>query len=117
MAGAANLTADNTGRLFGDVEQQAVINAWQQVGIVVSRVGLDAASTSTEATAVGSPMKQRIENPRKQRIENETNAAAFPCRILRGCTPCAARLVARRGLSRAMPKIGKLSRQPWRHRP
>jgi hypothetical protein len=32
----ANLTADNAGRLFGDVEQQAVINAWQQVGILVT---------------------------------------------------------------------------------
>jgi hypothetical protein len=32
----ANLTADNAGRLFGDVEQQAVINAWQQVGIIVT---------------------------------------------------------------------------------
>ena len=32
----ANLTADNAGRLFGDVEQQAVINAWKQVGIIVT---------------------------------------------------------------------------------
>ena len=32
----ANLTVDNAGRLFGDVEQQAVINAWQQVGILVT---------------------------------------------------------------------------------
>jgi hypothetical protein len=32
----ANLTADNAGRLFGDVEQQAVINAWEQVGIIVT---------------------------------------------------------------------------------
>jgi hypothetical protein len=31
----ANLTADNAGRLFGDVEQQAVVNAWKQVGINV----------------------------------------------------------------------------------
>jgi Thermolysin metallopeptidase, alpha-helical domain/Thermolysin metallopeptidase, catalytic domain len=32
----ANLTADNAGKLFGAQEQQAVINAWQQVGINVS---------------------------------------------------------------------------------
>jgi Zn-dependent metalloprotease len=32
----ANLTADNAGRLFGDVEQQAVINAWEEVGIIVT---------------------------------------------------------------------------------
>src|SRR5215831_919879 len=31
----ANLTADNAGRLFGYAEQQAVIDAWQQVGITV----------------------------------------------------------------------------------
>lgn len=31
----ANLTADNAGKLFGTTEQQAVINAWQQVGINV----------------------------------------------------------------------------------
>ena len=32
----ANLTVDNAGRLFGDVVQQATIDAWQQVGIVVT---------------------------------------------------------------------------------
>jgi len=32
----ANLTVDNAGRLFGDVEQHATINAWDQVGIVVT---------------------------------------------------------------------------------
>ena len=32
----ADLTVDNAGRLFGDVEQAATIDAWQQVGIVVS---------------------------------------------------------------------------------
>lgn len=32
----ANLTVDNAGRLFGDAEQQAVISAWQQVGITVT---------------------------------------------------------------------------------
>jgi hypothetical protein len=31
----ANLTADNALHLFGDPEQQAVINAWKQVGIIV----------------------------------------------------------------------------------
>lgn len=31
----ANLTADNAAKLFGAAEQQAVINAWQQVGIIV----------------------------------------------------------------------------------
>jgi Thermolysin metallopeptidase, alpha-helical domain/Thermolysin metallopeptidase, catalytic domain len=32
----ANLTADNAGRLFGATEQQAVIDAWQRVGILVT---------------------------------------------------------------------------------
>ena len=32
----ANLTADNAGRLYSDVEQQAVIEAWHQVGIIVT---------------------------------------------------------------------------------
>jgi hypothetical protein len=32
----ANLTADNAEQLFGTVAQQAVIDAWQQVGIIVS---------------------------------------------------------------------------------
>jgi hypothetical protein len=32
----ANLTADNAGRLYSEVEQDAVISAWQQVGIIVT---------------------------------------------------------------------------------
>src|SRR5215469_3235066 len=32
----ASLTADNAGRLFGSAEQQAVVNAWQQVGVTVT---------------------------------------------------------------------------------
>ena len=32
----ANLTADNAGRLYSEVEQQAVIDAWHQVGIIVT---------------------------------------------------------------------------------
>jgi Zn-dependent metalloprotease len=32
----ANLTADNAGRLFSEVEQDAVISAWEQVGIIVT---------------------------------------------------------------------------------